>query len=88
MEITHFTKENYKEYFIANPGQLNLKWQITHWILEKQITLPDWHQYGFNEKGEIFYRFLLTEDRTWQFVGFNVETQKSNVYHTSYSSEW
>tara|TARA_R110000851_G_scaffold319413_1_gene483793 strand:- start:125 stop:391 length:267 start_codon:yes stop_codon:yes gene_type:complete len=88
MELTHFTKYNYKEYFKSNPNQLNLKWQITHWVLEKEITLPDWHQYAFNEKGEIFYKFLLVDDPTWQFVGFNKETGKSNVYHAAYSSEW
>ena len=88
MELTHFTKFNYKEYFIANPNQINLKWQITHWVLEKEKTLPDWHQYAFNEDGEIFYRFLLNEDQDWQFVGYDVEKQSSNVCHTAFSSEW
>ena len=88
MELTRITKYNYKEYFEANPSKINLRWQITHWILEKEKTLPDWHQYAFNEDGDIFYRFLLNGNPTWQFLGYDTETQKSNVYHTSFSSEW
>lgn len=88
MELTRFTKYNYKEYFELNPNKTNLRWQITHWILEKEITLPDWHQYAFNKEGDIFYRFLLNECPTWQHLGFDIETQKSNVYHSSFSSEW
>ena len=87
-ELTHFTKENYKEYFKSNPSKINLKWQITHWILEKRVTLPDWHQYAFNEEGEIFYKFLLIDEPTWRFVGYDEETGKSNVYHSSFSSDW
>lgn len=88
MELTHFTKSNYKDFFNLNPEQINLKWQITHWILEKEITLPDWHQYAFNEEGDIFYKFLLTDDASWQFVGFNTDTEKPNVCHAAFSSEW
>lgn len=85
MSKTQFDESNYIEFFRKNIDQVNLKYQITHWIEKKKIVMPDWHVYSYDENGNIFYRFLLSENKSWNLVTFDEKTKKPNYYHDGFN---
>lgn len=84
MNLTHITEFNFKQFLIDNPHQINLNYQITHWLDLKKKVLPDWHQYAFDEEGNVFYRCLLEEEKHWSLIVFNPDTQTTNYRHGSF----
>ena len=64
-EITHITDRNFTEYFEKYTTMINVKYNIKTWLDEKRRTLPDWHCYGFDEEGNIYYKFLLSDRPEW-----------------------
>ena len=85
MNLTHFSESNFKKFFKDNLSQINLKYQITHWVEKKKRVMPDWHEYAYDEKGNIFYRCLLSEGKSWHLVTFDEEENKSNHYHDGFN---
>ena len=85
MNLTHFSESNYLQFFKDNPEQINLKYQISHWVEKKKRVMPDWHQYAYDEEGNIFYRFLLSEEKPWYSVVFDEELCKSNHCHDGFN---
>jgi len=64
-EITIITDKNFTDYFDKHKTMINVKYDIKAWLDEKKKTLPDWHSYGFDEEGNIYYKFLLSGNPDW-----------------------
>lgn len=67
IEITRFNERNYLDFFKEhkNPSAKNL---IQGWLEKKKRTLPDYKAFGFDDKGNIFFKFLLEQNESWVLV--------------------
>ena len=68
MKLTYFEDKNYKSFFENNKEQMNLFSLVGDYLREKKRTLPCWDQYAYDEKGNIYHRFLAGETRDWSVI--------------------